>query len=74
MHITVAFLQWCDLVLLMCRAREVYITVEQVQWFIDMADKNENDTIEESEFPDLIFAMAHTDLCGGMPSPNTDAA
>jgi hypothetical protein len=33
----------------------VKITPEQVQVFIDTVDSNNNQTVEQSEFPDLIF-------------------
>jgi hypothetical protein len=45
-----------------CRANNVSITLEQVQRFIDKVDKNDNSTIEQGEFADLIFAMATADM------------
>lgn len=44
------------------RSREVNITPEQVQEFIDAIDVNKNGTVERSEFADFIFHMAVADL------------
>lgn len=46
----------------MCRSSNVIMTTEQVQVYIDKVDKNCNKTIEKSEFAELIFAMATSDM------------
>lgn len=47
---------------MMCRSSDVIISPEQVQVYIDKVDKNDNKTIEKTEFAALIFAMATTDM------------
>lgn len=44
------------------KSRDVDITPEQVQMFIDVIDTNGNKTVERHEFSGLIFQMAVSDL------------
>lgn len=43
------------------QSKRVNMTPKQVEVFIEAADADGNGTIEKSEFPDLIFAMATAD-------------
>lgn len=58
----------------LCRSNNVIITKEQVQVYIDCVDTNDNKTIELSEFPDLVFAMATADLNCSHKAPKTGPA
>eukprot|EP00892_Ulva_mutabilis_P007687 jgi/Ulvmu1/5290/UM022_0084.1 len=55
------------------QSNRVDITPEQVQMFIDLVDKNNNQTIERDEFPELIWKMATADLNANhhAPAPST---
>lgn len=44
------------------RSRDVKITPDQVQLFINIVDQDNNETIEQNEFADLIFHLASADL------------
>lgn len=42
---------------MMCRSSDVIISPEQVQVYIDKVDKNDNKTIEKSEFAHTPYTM-----------------